>query len=68
MSSFDSPHQIYLFALVNGKKKLAYGPSPEKALEILRSRLTETEFRQIRRKEFERIRQQDLQSHIHLLG
>ena len=40
MSSFVSPHRMYLFTLKNGKKKLAYGESPEDALEILRIRLT----------------------------
>ena len=35
MSSFSNPHYMYLFDLKNGKKKLAYGQSPEDALEIL---------------------------------
>jgi hypothetical protein len=47
MSSFSNPHHIYLFDLKNGKKKLAYGESPEDALEILRIRLTEREMSQI---------------------
>ena len=41
MSSFSNPHFMYLFELKNGKKKLAYGESPEDALEILGMRLTE---------------------------
>ena len=43
MSSFSNPHFMYLFALKNGKRKLAYGQSPEDALDILRIRLTEDE-------------------------
>ena len=40
MSSFSNPHFMYLFAMKNGKKKLAYGQSPQDALDILRFRLT----------------------------
>src|SRR5512143_3486918 len=47
MSSFSNPHYLYLFEMKNGKKKLAYGQSPEDALEILRLRLTEDEMAQI---------------------
>ena len=43
MSSFSNPHYMYLFAMTSGKKKLAYGQSPEDALEILRIRLSEAE-------------------------
>jgi hypothetical protein len=32
MSSFSNPHFMYLFEMTNGKKKLAYGQSPEDAL------------------------------------
>ena len=32
MSSFSNPHYMYLFDLKNGKKKLAYGESPDDAL------------------------------------
>ena len=39
MSSFSNPHYMYLFDMKNGKKKLAYGQSPEDALQILRFRL-----------------------------
>jgi len=35
MSSFSNPHYMYLFEMNNGKKKLAYGQSPEDALSIL---------------------------------
>ncbi len=47
MSSFSNPHYMYLFDLKNGKQKLAYGESPEDALEILRIRLTDDEMDEI---------------------
>ena len=40
MSSFSNPHYMYLFEMKNGKKKLAYGQSPEDALNILAMRLS----------------------------
>ena len=43
MSSFSNPHYMYLFDLKNGKQKLAYGESPEDALDILSIRLSEAE-------------------------
>jgi hypothetical protein len=68
MSSFNNPHHMYLFALRNGKKKLAYGESPEDALDILRIRLTDKEMAEIIKDEYTRIRQQDLPLHVHELG
>lgn len=68
MSSFDTPHHFYLFSLRNGKKKLAYGPSPEAALEILRLRLSDAEIAEIDPSQVERIRQHDLQKYAPLLG
>ena len=47
MGSFGNPHRIYLFDMKNGKKKLAYGQSPEDALEILSYRLPQEEMDQI---------------------
>ena len=47
MSSFSNPHHMYLFDLKNGKKKLAYGKSPEDALEILSYRLTPEEMEEM---------------------
>jgi len=55
MSSFSNPHYMYLFDLKNGKKKLAYGQSPEDALEILSYK-------------FVKIHQRQLQEYVHLLG
>jgi hypothetical protein len=68
MSSFNNPHYMYLFELKNGKKKLAYGASPEDALDILRVRLTEEEMDQILTDRYVRIRQRELQKHVDDLG
>jgi hypothetical protein len=59
---------MYLFELKNGKKKLAYGASPEDALDILSIRLTPEEMAEIIPARFEKIRQRDLQKYVHLLG
>ena len=68
MSSFSNPHYMYLFDLKNGKKKLAYGRSPEDALDILSIRLTPEEMEEIITHSYEKIRQRDLQQYVHLLG
>ena len=59
---------MYLFDMKNGKKKLAYGASPEDALDILRIRLTEAEMSEILPDQHLRIRQRELQKYISLLG
>lgn len=68
MSSFSNPHYMYLFTLKNGKKKLAYGQSPEDALEILRIRLTEAEMSEIVADDYMKISQRELQQHVAALG
>jgi hypothetical protein len=68
MSSFSNPHYMYLFAMKNGKKKLAYGQSPEDALDILSLRLTESEMADILRDQYVKIRQRDLQEYVSELG
>lgn len=68
MSSFSNPHYMYLFNMKNGKKKLAYGESPEDALEILSYRLTPEEMEQILRDDFMRISQRKLQEYVDVLG
>ncbi len=68
MSSFSNPHFMYLFEMKNGKKKLAYGESPEEALAILNIRLSEAEMAEIDTGRFEKINQRKLQEHIHELG
>ena len=68
MSSFSNPHHMYLFALKNGKRKLAYGQSPEDALAILSVRLTEQEMAEIEREDYLKINQRELQKYVALLG
>jgi hypothetical protein len=59
---------MYLFDLKNGKKKLAYGRSPEDALEILSYRLPAAEMDQILRDNFVKISQRKLQEYVDQLG
>ena len=68
MSSFSNPHFMYLFALKNGKRKLAYGQSPEDALEILRMRLSEPEMSEILTDQYIKINQRELQQYVSDLG
>jgi hypothetical protein len=68
MSSFSNPHYMYLFEMKNGKKKLAYGQSPEDALNILAMRLSEAEMAHIIREQYVKIKQRDLQQYVPELG
>jgi hypothetical protein len=68
MSSFSAPHHMYLFNLKNGKKKLAYGESPQDALDILSIRLTAEEMGEIVADEYIRINQRDLPKYVQELG
>ncbi len=68
MSSFSNPHYMYLFEMKNGKKKLAYGESPDDALEILRIRLSEVEMAEIWQDQFIKINQRELQQYVSELG
>ena len=68
MSSFSNPHYMYLFEMKNGKQKLAYGESPEDALDILRVRLTDEEMAEIIPDKFTRISQRKMQEHVDNLG
>lgn len=68
MSSFSNPHFMYLFDLKSGKKKLAYGQTPEDALDILRIRLSESEMAEIRTDSYIKINQRELQQHVKDLG
>ncbi len=65
MSSFSNPHRMYLFNLKNGKKKLAYGESPQDALDILAIRLTEKEMKEIIEDEYVKINPRKLQQYAH---
>ena len=68
MSSFSNPHFMYLFDLKSGKQKLAYGESPQDALDILRIRLSDTEMDEIYTDRFVKISQRELQQHVSELG
>ena len=68
MSSFSNPHYMYLFDLKNGKQKLAYGQSPEDALEILSIRLTEEEMGEVIPAQYIKISQRNMQQYVHNLG
>ncbi len=68
MSSFSNPHYMYLFALKNGKKKLAYGQSPTDALDILRIRLSDVEMEEVFADQFIKISQRELQQYVSELG
>lgn len=68
MSSFSNPHYMYLFEMKNGKQKLAYGQSPEDALDILRIRLTEEEMAEIIPDQYTRISQRKMQEYVDNLG
>ena len=68
MGSFNNPHYMYLFSMKNGKKKLAYGRSPEDALEILSFRLTPAEMAELIREEYVKVNQRELQEYVPLLG
>lgn len=59
---------MYLFDLKGGKKKLAYGESPEDALDILSVRLSEEEMDEIVRDQYIKISQRELQKHVDDLG
>jgi hypothetical protein len=68
MSSFSNPHYMYLFDLRNGRQKLAYGESPEDALEILRIRLSEQEMAEIVSDRYIKVNQRELRQYIDNLG
>jgi len=59
---------MYLFDMKNGKQKLAYGQSPEDALEILSIRLTEEEMDEVIPDQYMKISQRNMQQYVHNLG
>jgi hypothetical protein len=59
---------MYLFEMKNGKQKLAWGQSPEDALDVLRIRLAAEEMAQIIPDRYLKISARELQAHIHNLG
>jgi hypothetical protein len=52
----------------NGKKKLAYGATPEDAYEGLRLRLTDAEMAMIQKDQYLKIPQRELHQHVKELG
>ncbi|HNS01335.1 MAG TPA: hypothetical protein PKM78_03005 [Anaerolineae bacterium] len=68
MSSFSNPHYMYLFDLRNGKQKLAYGESPEDALQILSIRLSPQEMAEIVADRYVKVNQRELRQYIDNLG
>jgi hypothetical protein len=54
--------------MTSGKKKLAYGQTPEDALEILSYRLTEKEMATIIRDEWTKISQRAIQKYVSEIG
>jgi len=59
---------MYLFEMTNGKQKLAYGQSPEDALDILRIRLSEEEMQTIIPDKYKKISQRKMQQFVDNLG
>jgi hypothetical protein len=68
MSSFEAPHHLFVFDLKNGKKKMAYGKTPEDALEILSFRLGQDEMDEILRDRFVKINQRRIREFLPELG
>jgi hypothetical protein len=68
MSSFSNPHYMYLFDLRNGRQKLAYGESPEDALQILSIRLSDQEMAEIVPERYIKVNQRELRQYIDNLG
>ena len=68
MSSFSNPHHIYVFNMKNGKKKLAYGESPDDAYNNLKLRLSDKEMALIDQTQFVKINQREMRNYISQLG
>jgi hypothetical protein len=68
MSSFVTPHFFFLFEMASGRKKLAYGESPDAAYENLKLRLTPEEMQPIIKERVQKISQRELRDHIKELG
>ena len=68
MENKNKPSSIYLFDMKTGKKKLAYGKTPEDALAILELRLTTEEMVQIVKEKYARIKRKDVHCYVDHLG
>ncbi len=62
------PSRFYLFPLRSGKKRIAYGESPEQAREIMSWRMSVEEMAQIAEGPIIEVRQQDIHPHLKELG
>lgn len=62
------PSFLYLFTTKSGKKKLAYGSSPQEALQVLNMRLTEDEMRNVLQDDWIRISYRNIQQYLPMLG
>jgi len=68
LSTFETPTYFYVFDMDNGKKKLAYGASPEDAIGILRMRLSAEEMAHVFLDKFVRVPQRAIRQYIDNLG
>jgi len=68
VSSFTTPHFFFLFEMTTGRKKLAYGASPEDAYANLQLRLTPEEMSVVLREQVRKITQREIREHIQDLG
>jgi len=68
MENQNRQSSIYLFDMKTGRKKLAYGKTPEDALAILALRLTTEEMVQIIKDKFTRIKRKDIRCYVNQLG
>jgi hypothetical protein len=68
LAAFAPAHHLYVFAMRNGRSKLAYGPDPAAALATLRLRLGPDEMALVLADRYRRIRQQDLHQVVGDLG
>jgi len=59
---------MYLFAMKNGKKKLAYGEDAQDALEVLSFRLTPDEMALIIPNDYLRISPREIQQYVDQIG
>ncbi|MBE2233439.1 MAG: hypothetical protein IAE85_08090 [Anaerolinea sp.] len=59
---------MYLFDLRSGRQKLAYGESPEDALQILSIRLSAQEMAEIIADRYIKVNQRELRQYIDNLG
>ena len=62
------PHALYLFELVNGRRRLAWGESPDDALSTLRLRLGDAALADVVPGRWIRVAQRELHANVDALG